>query len=690
MIVRQFCPMEPSPIRSVPIYRFGPFELSERDGELRKNGVRIKLQEQPFRVLLELLASPGQIVTREELQQKLWPAHTFVDFDVGLNTAIRKLRQALGDDADAPRYIETVARRGYRFVAPVGVTEPLPAATAPSAEVALESLPGPKLLADPAPAGNRTRYLIAAISAAVLVILGVLGLRYFVTATPHLIVEKRITSNPEEAPVIGAVISPDGKYLAYSDPTGIYFRQIDTGEIHALAVPPGGGWVPTSWYPDSTHLLVSLHTLSFGPERLSPERYSSGVATRVWRVSILGGTPQPVIDDAIMGVASPDGNRIAFFRGGNGFEPRELWFADNDGSDLQQVLVPGAEHNFVSQVAWSPHGNRIAYIRMERPDRELWAIETMDVKTHATKTLKVSGRLADALCWGPDGRLFYGYQPENKGERFSSVVYELSVNEETGAAEGPETQLTDGTGIVSGMNITRDGKRIVIWRDSFLPQSFVTEYDGSGQKLEPLRRLTFDQNSNMVTTWTPDSRSIVFASNRSGIFHLYRQAIDATVPETIVENERIILSRRSPDDKNYVAIVDTDLAHKEPLGVLLVPIEGGPPKMLLRHPKISDIQCAHSPSTLCLLLTVGPQAKVYSLRLEDGSLQEFPLPFKEDARQWGLSPDGSTVGFLMNGPQDRLGRHAGQESPRVQGWRLAATACPRLGARQQELVHRQP
>ena len=385
--------------------------------------------------------------------------------------------------------------------------------------------------------------------------------------------------------------------------------------------------------------------------RLSPERYSSGVATRVWKVSILGGTPQPVIDDAIMGVASPDGNRIAFFRGGNGFEPRELWFADNDGSDLQQVLVPGAEHNFVSQVAWSPHGNRIAYIRMERPDRELWAIETMDVKTHATKTLKVSGRLADALCWGPDGRLFYGYQPENKGERFSSVVYELSVNEETGAAEGPETQLTDGTGIVSGMNITRDGKRIVIWRDSFLPQSFVTEYDGSGQKLEPLRRLTFDQNSNMVTTWTPDSRSIVFASNRSGIFHLYRQAIDATVPETIVENERIILSRRSPDDKNYVAIVDTDLAHKEPLGVLLVPIEGGPPKMLLRHPKISDIQCAHSPSTLCLLLTVGPQAKVYSLRLEDGSLQEFPLPFKEDARQWGLSPDGSTVGFLMNGPK---------------------------------------
>ena len=91
-------------------FRFGPFELSERERELRKNGARIKLQEQPFCVLLELVANSGKVVTREELQQRLWPADTFVDFDVGLNTAIRKLRQALNDDADNPRYIETLAK----------------------------------------------------------------------------------------------------------------------------------------------------------------------------------------------------------------------------------------------------------------------------------------------------------------------------------------------------------------------------------------------------------------------------------------------------------------------------------------------------------------------------------------------------------------------------------------------------
>jgi len=111
-------PIEPSISRDR-VFRFGPFELSEREGELRKNGVRLKLQEQPFRVLVELVANAGKVVSREELQQKLWPADTFVDFDVGLNTAIRKLRQALNDDAENPRYIETLAKRGYRFMAPV-------------------------------------------------------------------------------------------------------------------------------------------------------------------------------------------------------------------------------------------------------------------------------------------------------------------------------------------------------------------------------------------------------------------------------------------------------------------------------------------------------------------------------------------------------------------------------------------
>ena len=101
------------------LVRFAVFEVDLDAGELRKNGARIRLQEQPFQVLTVLLERPGQVVTREELRQKIWPADTFVDFDHSLNTAVNKIREALGDSASNPRFVETLARRGYRFLAPL-------------------------------------------------------------------------------------------------------------------------------------------------------------------------------------------------------------------------------------------------------------------------------------------------------------------------------------------------------------------------------------------------------------------------------------------------------------------------------------------------------------------------------------------------------------------------------------------
>ena len=105
------------------IFRFGVFEVDAASGELRKSGVRLRLQDQPFQVLAVLLERAGEIVTREELRQKLWPADTFVDFDHSLNTIVNKLREALGDSASSPRFIETLAKRGYRFL---GNVEALP------------------------------------------------------------------------------------------------------------------------------------------------------------------------------------------------------------------------------------------------------------------------------------------------------------------------------------------------------------------------------------------------------------------------------------------------------------------------------------------------------------------------------------------------------------------------------------
>ncbi len=122
----------PSPQNNRKLARFGVFELDLTAGELRKNGVKLRLQGQPFQVLAVLIERAGEVVSREELQQKLWSADTFVDFDHSLNTAINKVREVLGDSASSPRYVETLARRGYRFIAPVQQDTTQPPVVPPS------------------------------------------------------------------------------------------------------------------------------------------------------------------------------------------------------------------------------------------------------------------------------------------------------------------------------------------------------------------------------------------------------------------------------------------------------------------------------------------------------------------------------------------------------------------------------
>src|SRR5215472_14214520 len=135
--------------------RFGTYELDLQGGVLRKEGARIRCQEQPLQVLAALVERPGELVTREELRHRVWPQDTFVDFDHALNTAIKKIRAALNDDADAPRYIETVPRRGYRFVA----------------QVEQECVPGPALTPIPRPK-HQWLVALAGVGAAVVALLG--------------------------------------------------------------------------------------------------------------------------------------------------------------------------------------------------------------------------------------------------------------------------------------------------------------------------------------------------------------------------------------------------------------------------------------------------------------------------------------------------------------------------------------
>ncbi|MGA2859174.1 MAG: winged helix-turn-helix domain-containing protein, partial [Candidatus Sulfotelmatobacter sp.] len=169
--------MERTIPRLASIFRFGLFQADASRGTLTRNGSPVKLQDQPFRVLVMLLQRPGEVVTREELRQNLWPEGTYVDFDGSLNVTLKKLRAALDDDSDNPRFIETVPRRGYRFIAPVSVEKVEPPASPNFVE-----LQSPRALSidltAPAPVVHRRkppRPLIYAVCAVVLLILVGLG-----------------------------------------------------------------------------------------------------------------------------------------------------------------------------------------------------------------------------------------------------------------------------------------------------------------------------------------------------------------------------------------------------------------------------------------------------------------------------------------------------------------------------------
>lgn len=188
----------PQPAESAPIVRFGPFEADLHTRELRKQGIRIRLQEQPFQILAMLLERPGELVTRDEIRANLWPEDTFVDFDHGLNAAVRRLRDALNDSADTPRYIETLPRRGYRFIGPVEASargiaaviseEPPPVGAVTTEPVVAgqhlhatnaEASAAPGTIPPPVARSARKQWLIATATVCVLFGAAILGRRFY-------------------------------------------------------------------------------------------------------------------------------------------------------------------------------------------------------------------------------------------------------------------------------------------------------------------------------------------------------------------------------------------------------------------------------------------------------------------------------------------------------------------------------
>ena len=420
------------------IVRFGVFEVDLKAGDLRRSGLRVKLQEQPLQVLAVLLEHPGEVVTREELRTKLWPADTFVDFDHGLNAAVGRLRDALGDSAEAPRFVETVARRGYRFTAPVQGL----------ASSKSESIPVSKVESAP-----RLQWQRTALVASLLLLAVGSGWWFLRPVRPQpQLTERRLTANPDDAPITSGVISPDGKYLAFTDKTGFYLRQVDSGETHAVPLQKRFDGQAESWFPDSDHLVVSWVE--------DPKKPSS-----LWEISIMGGTPRKLDDDGAFARVSPDGSKIAFLRSNN----EEIWLMHGDGDQARRI-VSGEEGGF-GPVAWAPDGMRFAYVRTKYHygSYELdTQIEVYDVTNARSEVVLPLSGLAEDVGWANTGRLIYSLQEtQPNGDDFN--LWSVQLDSRTARPSGSGIRITSGQAYTAGISIARDGTRMALWRRAKQP-----------------------------------------------------------------------------------------------------------------------------------------------------------------------------------------------------------------------------
>jgi len=625
------------------------YEVDPHAGELRRNGVKIKLQEQPFQVLAMLLERPGEVISREELQRRLWPADTFVDFDHSLNAAIKRLRDALRDSADNPRFVETLARRGYRFVAPVAGAVP------GGGKAEMMARPG--------------RGYIARWVAGTLLVVGVcMAVGWLVVrstpATPALR-ERRLTANSPDLPVYNAAISPNGKFLAYSDPRGVFLRALDTEESHPLSIPEGFRVHGLSWLPDGAHLLVAAVN---GPM----ERPS------LWNVSIWGGPPKKIAERSESGSVSPDGKTIALLRS-NWFSRTDLYLTNAEGN--QERKVAEISGYVFAPPAWSPDGLRLAYpkaISWPGYSDEKVELESYELKSGRTETILSDYRLQDAVAWTHDGRLLFSLseEPPNQVE---SNIWALHIDARTGKPVGRPERVTSGPDAKPLESVSTDGRRMAFVRTNIAPTVYITEVNPRTKTIAPLQRLTMDELQNRPYEWTPDGKTVLYVSNRDGDSHIFRQDIDSAMPELVVgapysaiilrlnpEGTEIFFTSelskaesKESDGQSETQTVkadaknpaDPEASHQfrsRMVRMMRVPLAGGTPQVLFEEPGINNFQCARAPARACLFSKFVKGAMMFfKFDPSSGARKEWISVSAEspewEGYNWTLSPDGKMV-----------------------------------------------
>jgi Tol biopolymer transport system component/DNA-binding winged helix-turn-helix (wHTH) protein len=564
---------------------FGAFELEGRTAELRRNGVAVRLQEQPSQLLLFLLQHAGQIVTRDDLRLQLWPADTFVDFDHSLNTAVMKLREALGDSSEKPLYIQTLPRKGYRFVAPVAMLpssngrSSLAATLAPSQrmtaspatnenlrDLAIADAPTanphdaatpPECATDapPDPLGamlqNTTRSAVRISVASILLLLlaagGTLLYRRYTAKKPAKVVARSLTRVTfDEGLQSGPSWSPDGRYIAYSADRGgvtnLWMQQISAGDPIQITSGPGPNWQP-EWSPDGKYIAYRSDA-GAGGLFIIP---AIGGAGQERRIAAFGYHPR----------WSPDSTQI-LFRGENEQFPSGV----DRNSEFSQFYVVGLDggqpavvlRDFFRQhssfdaisAAWHPDGKRIT-VWIDDPARsgpspQFWTIPLYGgpdggPAVYSEMALQIQQKFSDLgvqqlreekewvddskFTWAPSGKALY----MERTFRGARSLWQLNIEPGTLRATSVD-QLTSGSGLDTGPAVSPDGKKLAFTASSGRVSAWLYPFDASrGRITGPGSAVTSPGMSAWMTNVTRDGGKLAFSGVRAGEMRLWVKSL---------------------------------------------------------------------------------------------------------------------------------------------------------------------
>jgi len=513
--------------------------------------------------------------------------------------------------------------------------------------------------AAPKPSSHRRTAWIAG-GAAILLVAGAFVWRL---ATQHAapskpaMTQRQLTANAVGHGVNGAAISPDGKYLAYSDETGLHIKLVETGEMRTLPLPAElasmhATWLPAAWFPDGTRLLTNLEV--------------AGKPPSIWILSLIGDAPRKFRDDGFAYSISPNGTLVVFTAARTGlgesqglfsgqFGDQTIWLMGVNGQS-PKMLAQGDGATGFMQVVFSPDGSRIAYLKLHQSfDAFECTLEDRDLQGGPAVVVLTSTNLcqnAQGFWWAPDNRLLFSLAEPSPNANDSNL-WQVKLDSRTGRLHNNPDRITNWVGFsFASPTGTADGKRLAFLKLNYQSNVYVAELEAGGTKLTTPRRLTLDERNDFPTAWTSDSRAVLFWSDRNGPNQVFRQNIDQqTADITTSGPDETWMPRMSPDGKS-ILYVSSPKAFTGPWQrIMRVGSSGEAPQVLMEVPRLGNFACARVPSNDCFMAQLNEDGKKLVFSAFDpkqGKQQEvLTLDIHPGALyNWMPSPDGSRIVFI--------------------------------------------